>query len=31
MWESIAVQLLSFWIVACAFGCYLSLADQNEA
>jgi hypothetical protein len=31
MWESFVTQLLSFWIIACAFGCYFSIADHSES
>lgn len=31
MLETIVIQLLSFWFIACAFGCYFVLEDQNSS
>jgi hypothetical protein len=30
MWETVVTQLLTFWVIACAFGCYFSLVDQHQ-
>gem|GEM_PF-3341006 len=30
MLEAIITQVLSFWVIACAFGCYFSLETQDS-
>lgn len=30
MLEAFITQVLSFWVIACAFGCYFSLDAQNN-
>lgn len=30
MLEAIITQILSFWVIACAFGCYFSIEAQDN-
>jgi hypothetical protein len=29
MWESMFIQLVSIWFIACAFGCYFVIQDSS--
>jgi hypothetical protein len=30
MWESLFIQLISVWVIACAFGFYFVVVEDNQ-